>query len=103
VVSSISSSSSGIGSVALGLVSGTGIVEIPPKAIQSFKPAEVGQVKGVNFILGKATVDKAGGGSEEVNVLAIAQGNKGKYILVPPNSTPESVLGLLRNPNSRVT
>jgi hypothetical protein len=101
-VVSIPSSISRVGPANLGMVSSPGAIEIPANAIQSFKPAEVGQFKGVNFILGKATIDKAGGKSEEVNVIAIAQGSQGKYLLVPPNSTPEAVLSLAKIPNSRV-
>jgi hypothetical protein len=101
-VVSIPSSVSRVGPASLGAISSTGAIEIPASAIQSFKPAEVGQFKGVNFILGKASIDKTGGNSEEVNVIAIAQGSQGKYLLVPPNSTPEAVLSLAKIPNSRV-
>jgi hypothetical protein len=92
-----------IASVALGTPDPKSIGNIPPKDVLAFKPVEFGKSHNVNYILGKATIDMpGGGGTSEVNVIAIAQGNnssQGKYLLVPPNSTPDAVLSLLRSQN----
>jgi hypothetical protein len=104
-VVSIPSSPPRVGPVSLGASLSHATLEIPASAIQALKPTEVGQFNGMNFILGKATVDKTGGRSEDITVIAIAtkQGHPGRYLVVPPNSTPEAVLSLLRSPNPNVT
>jgi hypothetical protein len=95
-------SSPSTGQINFGTPSNLGAGEIPQKSIQTFKPEKVGQSNGVNFIFGKAMVDGPNGPTS-VNVVAIAQGDHGKYLVVPPNSTPEAVAGLLRNTNSKVS